>query len=241
MKQTELTTTAVAKSYPGSKHSPGVYQTIINQIPPHDVFVSGFAGHCAVLTNIKKSCVSIAIDLNYKVWKYWNAQKKYVRHMGISFFDFQLNSFVLNQEGTFLYLDPPYLLHTRKNRRYYKHELTDEQHAQLIEIAKKLKCMVAISHYPCAEYDELLSHGWRKIVYQYQTRSGSMMNDALYMNYPEPTELHDYSFYGANKTVRQAFKRKLERVQKWIAGLNAPERKCIVAMIDKEYKENGDA
>ena len=38
-------------SYFGGKGGPGVFQTIINEIPRHDLFVSAFAGHCSVLAN----------------------------------------------------------------------------------------------------------------------------------------------------------------------------------------------
>lgn len=34
-------------TYFGGKGGSGVYQAIINQIPPHNSFVSGFLGHCA--------------------------------------------------------------------------------------------------------------------------------------------------------------------------------------------------
>lgn len=51
-------------AYPGGKAGSGVYQTLINQIPPHDVFVSAFAGHCAVLRRKRPARRNIAIDLD---------------------------------------------------------------------------------------------------------------------------------------------------------------------------------
>lgn len=36
-------------AWPGGKDGSGVAQRLINQIPPHDVFVSPFLGDCAIL------------------------------------------------------------------------------------------------------------------------------------------------------------------------------------------------
>ena len=51
-------------SYPGGKAGSGVYQTLINQIPPHDVYVSATAGHDAVLRYKRPAARNIAIDLD---------------------------------------------------------------------------------------------------------------------------------------------------------------------------------
>ena len=58
-------------SYPGGKNGPGVYQTLINHIPPHDVFVSAFAGHCGVLQNKRPAGRNIAIDLDRAPLESW--------------------------------------------------------------------------------------------------------------------------------------------------------------------------
>lgn len=64
---------------------------------------------------------------------------------------------------TLFYVDPPYLLSTRyvgaKHGRYYNCELTSDDHAELLEILRSLKGMVAISGYASPEYADAL-HGW---------------------------------------------------------------------------------
>ena len=61
------------KTYNGGKNGSGVYQAIINQIPPHDIFISGFAGNCGVLANKKRAAMAnIAIDLDASVVNGWN-------------------------------------------------------------------------------------------------------------------------------------------------------------------------
>lgn len=66
-------------------------------------------------------------------------------------------------ESTLHYVDPPYLHGTRVNGaakgRYYKHELDDLQHLELLATLQQLKGMVVLSGYPSAIYTESLK-GW---------------------------------------------------------------------------------
>ncbi len=67
------------------------------------------------------------------------------------------------------FVDPPYLHETRKraHRRpdkggVYRHELTDDQHAELLAALLDLKGMVVLCGYPSAMYDAALP-GWTRI------------------------------------------------------------------------------
>jgi len=56
---------------------------------------------------------------------------------------------------TLHYVDPPYMLKTRGDRRHdYRHELTDAQHLELAETLHQLKGMVVLSGYPSELYQE---------------------------------------------------------------------------------------
>lgn len=69
--------------------------------------------------------------------------------------------------ATLHYVDPPYLPETRSRsdsqglRALYRHELTREQHAELLRFLADLRGMVLLSGYPDPLYDELLP-GWRR-------------------------------------------------------------------------------
>lgn len=68
---------------------------------------------------------------------------------------------------TMHYCDPPYVLDTRqlKNpycKKGYRHEMTDEQHAEFAQVARELKGMVLVSGYACPLYDALF-RGWERI------------------------------------------------------------------------------
>lgn len=46
------------------------------------------------------------------------------------------------------------------------------------------------------------------MTYATQTRSGATAQKRVWMNYPEPLELHDYKFLGRNFRERERIKRK---------------------------------
>ena len=48
-------------SYPGGKAGSGVYQTIINQMPPHKTYIEAFVCAGGVLRNKRRAEVNIAI------------------------------------------------------------------------------------------------------------------------------------------------------------------------------------
>lgn len=66
---------------------------------------------------------------------------------------------------TLHYVDPPYMHDTRymgaKHGRYYRHEMTDVQHIELLNALLELEGMVVVSGYPCELYDDLLT-GWQR-------------------------------------------------------------------------------
>ena len=49
-------------SYPGGKGGAGVYQALINQMPPHSTYIEAFAGGGAVLRHKRPAALNVAID-----------------------------------------------------------------------------------------------------------------------------------------------------------------------------------
>jgi hypothetical protein len=54
-------------SYPGGKNGAGVYQTIINRMPPHSVYLEPFLGGGAILRLKEPAALNIGIDLDSAV------------------------------------------------------------------------------------------------------------------------------------------------------------------------------
>ena len=136
-------------------------------------------------------------------------------------------------QETFIYCDPPYLLETRScNKKGYKYEFTRADHINLLNLLKSLKCNIAISCYDNELYSTMLQD-WRKIHFKAQTKRKTVI-ETLYMNYPEPSELHDYRFIGSNYRERDRIQQKIKRHISRLQKLPVHERNAIInAIISK--------
>jgi DNA adenine methylase len=224
-------------NYPGGKNGSGTFQTIINQIPPHDLFVEAFAGSGAILRKKKPAEVTLAFDLNQHACANLEGSIP-----GITVINGDatrlLRGFLAKYDYAgsrkFVYLDPPYLFSTRKsNRPIYPHEFgTIAQHRELLRLIKSLDCLAMISGYWSELYERELKD-WRTISYNSITRSGEVAKEFLWMNYPEPTSLHDYSFLGANFTQRQVIKRQVERWKARLVKMPRLKRLALQQALDE--------
>ena len=115
--------------YPGGKNADGTYQRIINQIPPHVLYVEPFAGSAAICRNKRPAERSVLIDLDpgalAVLAEVVPRGTVLLKTGGIAW---------LEEVGpelpadAFVYCDPPYLPSTRSKRRIYRWELTEAVH-----------------------------------------------------------------------------------------------------------------
>jgi site-specific DNA-adenine methylase len=201
-------------SYPGAKGQDGVWQRIIGQMPPHSLYVEPFFGSGQIFHRKRRSLFSYLVDID-------PAAIAKVGAVGITSGVTAICGDALKilptlpvDSKTVIYCDPPYLLSTRKGRRYYKNELTNHDHATLVALLQALPCYVLLSGYPSQLYSSRL-HGWRCLEYQTMTRGGQR-RECLWCNFPEPEELHDWRFAGFNFRQRFGLKRFVRR---WLARI----------------------
>lgn len=226
--------------YRGGKGGAGVYQKIINQIPPHTTYLEPFLGHGAVLLRKRPAQVSIGLDLDPRAVLavrecLQDRQSDYVCSATIPDNDAvdirvgaALYRVLVGDALTFLrsypfrgdellYADPPYVRSTRRTRaRAYRYEMDDHQHADLLAILRRLPCAVMVSGYRSALYEQTLGD-WRTMEFQAMTRRGPA-TEVVWMNYPVPTALHQYDYRGDNFRERANPKRQQSR---WANKLDA--------------------
>lgn len=82
-------------------------------------------------------------------------------------------------EDVLIYADPPYPLGLR--RRFYGHEMTDAEHAALLDALDAHPGPVALSGYHCALYDERLAH-WRAVEKAVVVEQGQRRTEVLWLN-----------------------------------------------------------
>jgi DNA adenine methylase len=73
--------------------------------------------------------------------------------------------------GTLHFVDPPYLHATRSGRANYRHEMTDDDHLQLLAVLRELSGLVVLSGYPSDLYDKALA-GWERFDTSAQISAG---------------------------------------------------------------------
>lgn len=132
----------VLRSYFGSKNQNGVYQFIINHFCKHSTYIEGFLGSGIIYQMKKQAKQSIGFEIDSTVIDKWNTQASHPDFQLInrSFIDEYENvSRRLDLANTLVYIDPPYLHSTRSSCHRYRHELTTEQHIDLLALGPKSK------------------------------------------------------------------------------------------------------
>jgi site-specific DNA-adenine methylase len=62
--------------YPGGKNGAGVYQKLINLIPPHDTYIEIHLGGGAIMRYKRAANRSIGVDIDSDVVKAWSIRKR---------------------------------------------------------------------------------------------------------------------------------------------------------------------
>jgi DNA adenine methylase len=95
--------------------------------------------------------------------------------------------------GDLIYADPPYVRSTlqlghngTKNRsnerpRYYAHEMTDAEHAELLDALDRHPGPVLLSGYRCPLYDERLPH-WQRFDTEVRAYRAAIRTESLWLN-----------------------------------------------------------
>ncbi|MGE4085996.1 MAG: DNA adenine methylase [Vicinamibacterales bacterium] len=218
--------------WPGGKASPGVWQAIVNQQPPHRVYVEAFAGGAAVLRAKRPAAVNIALDLDRR------ALARLADRPDVTAIEADAVAWLAAhdwQGDELVYADPPYPGNVRRlDRAIYAHEMLDEAaHERLLDVLVTLPCAVQVSGYASPLYARRLA-GWRLVTFTGQTRGGPSV-EHLWCNYPAPPVLHDWRFVGDGYRERERIKKQVRR---WAAKLGAapgPERQAILSALVAQF------
>jgi hypothetical protein len=227
--------------YPGGKNGAGVYQQLINLMPPHHTYVEPFLGSGAVMRMKRPAQYSIGIDADASAVEAFRsttppeltrlpASLKLMVGSGIEFL-----KFYPWRGGELIYLDPPYVMSSRScQRRYYRHEMTLRDHKHFLRAVLDLPpgVMVMVSGYTTKMY-RLALRDWRSVSFEVTLRRGKKATEWVWMNYPEPLELHDYRYLGRDYRERERIKRKRLRWKEMLKTMPALERYAILSEIEE--------
>jgi len=225
--------------YPGSKTNSGIIQFLINRIPYHTGYYELFGGSGALCKEKQKAAIrNVICDIDSKTIKrYENSYPVWMDAYVLNAIDVLQDKAFNFLRSDFIYLDPPYPFDSRRSgKKYYRHEMTDADHVQLLETVLQLDANVMISTRQNTLYDKYLKK-WRKEKFATVDRAGSV-DEIIFMNYRQPAILHQYDYLGNDCWDRQGIKRKVQRFEKKIRQLPDYERHLLIMeMIKANAKE----
>jgi len=85
-----------------------------------------------------------------------------------------------NRDDVLIYADPPYVLATRSGRMY-KHEMGDDDHAELLDVLDEHPGPVLLSGYDNPMYNERLRH-WHREERRVAAEAGQIRTEVLWIN-----------------------------------------------------------
>lgn len=215
--------------YPGGKGASGIYQRLINHIPPHRVYIEPYLGGGALMRHKRPAEINIGVDVDTAVIESWDR----VNSIQVVCEDaVQYLTRYKFKGDEFIYADPPYLKSTRRSSRaMYRNEYTDEQHVWLLQLLVSLPCNIMISGYWSKLYAAQLK-SWRHVSFSARVRSGQNAAESLWMNYSHPDKLHDYRYLGDTFRERERIRRRIERWRSRLENLPAIERNALIQVLE---------
>lgn len=222
-------------AYDGGKTQAGMFQWIVNRMPPHRVFAEPFAGGLGVgrkkrpaLYNygvdMDPAAISVLQSLNLPNWTFLQRDGlEWLRDVG-------------PEPDWLVYADPPYIGRQRLTQgNIYRFEMkSPRQHEVFLTSMLALSCMVMISGYDDPLYGAMLQN-WRCDRRRVFDRGHNERVECLWMNFEEPQALHDYSYLGEDRRERQDFRRMQARWSAKLKVMPRLKRLALRAAIDGAF------
>lgn len=96
-----------------------------------------------------------------------------------------------DDETTVHYVDPPYLPETRDRGTDYRHEMTREDHAEMLGAVRALRGAVILSGYASDLYDTAL-HDWRRIEIKARADRAAERTEIIWCNFSDHSPLFSH-------------------------------------------------
>lgn len=219
--------------YPGGKGQAGVYQWIVAKFPTHWRYVEPFAGHAGIYRHKPPAAESILIEIDPAVASKLRRccpSARTILGCGIEYLQSHKDEF---GSDDLIYLDPTYPKETRTGGRLYEHELTDQQHEQILEIILSLQCNVAISSYANDRYLTKLQD-WNLDRREVSTRWGGRRVEHLWCNF-ESVGAIEPMYRGHDYKERWRVQKKKRRWRNRFSELPEWEQAVILKELVDEY------
>lgn len=134
---------------------------------------------------------------------------------------------------TLIFCDPPYWPGARRRERCYRYDYSEAQHAELIDVLKKINCPILLTGYDNPLYAKQL-RDWRRMDYVNQTQTGPI-EESVWLNYEPGEMLHDYRYLGTDFRERERLKRRRQTQIRRLLGADPRERQAVICEIFEAF------
>lgn len=219
-------------AYPGGKGS--LFRQLINLIPAHHTYIETHLGDGAVMRNKAAANRSIGIEIDAAVLARWSGTELPALELVQADATAFLKAYSFRGDE-FLYVDPPYVRSSRRSLRVYRHELSDREHLDLLNVLDGTGAKVMISGYASKLYEDRLS-GWQRLEFGVGSH-GLAHREVVWLNYEPPTVPADLRYAGHSFRERQRIKRKQQRLRQKITDLPPVERAIFLEWVSNTYDD----
>lgn len=218
--------------YPGGKGK--CYQHLINLMPRHTTYIESHLGGGAVLRHKLPAERNIGIDSDPYVLARWkDVTPTHTELVNGDAVDF-LTTFPLIGSDL-IYCDPPYIPGTRRRDRIYRHDYDTSDHERLLDVLLSLPCMIMLSGYKNPLYSQRLSH-WRTHTFMAKSHT-DRREEVVWMNFAEPSVLHDARFCGSSFRERERLQRRRQTLRRRVSDLPSHERADLIQWMSSAFHE----
>lgn len=126
--------------------------------------------------------------------KHWNDLPEIVQEMALRMKEVQIESRPavdliqrFDRPDVCMYVDPPYVLSTRTGKQY-SHEMTDEDHVDLLDTLNRSQAKILLSGYDSPLYNERL-HNWERLEFPALAEKGLPRTEVLWLNFEPKKQL----------------------------------------------------
>ena len=245
----------ITKGYPGAKQGAGVIPFMANNTPFHHRYFELFAGSASYYHSKRPAAISFLNDLNSAVVRtlqHFEKNENYgLTGTYVSWgdaVDYLLKNKTDFTRFDFINLDPPYPADDRRSAAIiYKCEmLEDTQHMRLLKALKGIDANIMLHTGTNTLYhDYLIGCDGEPSPYtepgQWRYKDFHTMGhrepriERIYMNYPEPRYLHEYTWLGDDYITRQNKKRKRQRLERELKTIDEYDRHMMIEEIIKNH------
>lgn len=232
------------------KSTDGVYQHLINRIPPHTIYIELCVGQATINRAKRPAMLNLLVDVDPQINRlYQNANiPKEMRIQGyradcVAWLKHTYPKipvdpqFPCPEENIFIFIDPPTDKDVHRKKNSNRHLMPLDSITELCRILVGIKCKVMLTTFVGSIYDGVFENekGWHRELFTGYSANPDGSDEVILTNYVPDEDLHDYSFCGTTPDERARIRKQNESLVAVLKPMSLLERRAFFQLcLDNE-------